>query len=539
MAFPFGVGEFWCSVDSATSRNFVWYGGATEWMRLAANGAGSGQLRINPGTVSLPGYSATTDTNTGIYFPAADTLGFVEGGSEVMRIHDTGRITIGGTTAPTFTLEVLSSDMAVNSVRVGRGAGSVATNVALGPTALNSNSTGANNVAIGSSALDINTIGTQNIAIGSDSLGANISNSSNVAVGFNSLLLNTADNNVAIGTRALDANTTGTPNVAIGTNALGLNNTGANNVAVGHQALDANTTGVQNVAIGNDALGANATNSNNVAVGHNALLLNTANDNIAVGSRALDSNTTGTPNVAVGTDALGANTTGYNNVAIGTSSLLANTTGHNNTAIGFEALRNLNGGTTNVSVGSESFSAVTTGTRNIAIGYSAGTVLTTGTSNIYIGRASQASAAGVNNEIVLGDNSTGKGNNTFFVAGSGGVYNENDTTAWDQISDLRLKKNIVDNFEGLSIVNQIKVRNFEFRTAEEITEVPQACAIKKSGFQIGVIAQEFQTVLPESVNVTSDGILSINSDRLFWHVVRAVQELSARIETLENSIPKN
>jgi hypothetical protein len=41
------------------------------------------------------------------------------------------------------------------------------------------------------------------------------------------------------------------------------------------------------------------------------------------------------------------------------------------------------------------------------------------------------------------------------------------------------------------------------------------------------------------VNVTSDGILSINSDRLFWHVVRAVQELSARIETLENSIPKN
>ena len=226
-------------------------------------------------------------------------------------------------------------------------------------------------------------------------------------------------------------------------------------------------------------------------------------------------------------------------MAIGTSSLLANTTGHNNTAIGFEALRNLNGGITNVSVGSESLINVTTGARNVAIGYSAGSGLETGTSNIYIGRASQASAAGVNNEIVLGDNLTGKGDNTFFVAGSIGVFNENDTTAWDQFSDLRLKKNIVDNFEGLSIVNQIKVRNFEFRTAEEITEVPQACAIKKSGFQIGVIAQEFQTVLPESVNVTRDGILSINSDRLFWHLVRAVQELSARIETLENSIPKN
>jgi hypothetical protein len=45
------------------------------------------------GSVGAPSYTFTGDTNTGIYSPAADTLAFVEGGVEALRITSTGGIT--------------------------------------------------------------------------------------------------------------------------------------------------------------------------------------------------------------------------------------------------------------------------------------------------------------------------------------------------------------------------------------------------------------------------------------------------------------
>jgi hypothetical protein len=50
------------------------------------------------GTVSAPVYSTTGDTNTGIFFPAADTIAFAEGGAEAMRINSSGNVGIGTTT---------------------------------------------------------------------------------------------------------------------------------------------------------------------------------------------------------------------------------------------------------------------------------------------------------------------------------------------------------------------------------------------------------------------------------------------------------
>jgi hypothetical protein len=44
------------------------------------------------GTVSLPAITTTGDTNTGIYFPAADTIGFTEGGVESARFTSTGAL---------------------------------------------------------------------------------------------------------------------------------------------------------------------------------------------------------------------------------------------------------------------------------------------------------------------------------------------------------------------------------------------------------------------------------------------------------------
>jgi hypothetical protein len=44
------------------------------------------------GTVSAPVYSTTGDLNTGIFFPAADTIAFAEGGAEAMRIDSSANL---------------------------------------------------------------------------------------------------------------------------------------------------------------------------------------------------------------------------------------------------------------------------------------------------------------------------------------------------------------------------------------------------------------------------------------------------------------
>ena len=49
------------------------------------------------GTAALPAITTTGDTNTGIFFPAADTIAFAEGGAESMRINSSGNVGIGVT----------------------------------------------------------------------------------------------------------------------------------------------------------------------------------------------------------------------------------------------------------------------------------------------------------------------------------------------------------------------------------------------------------------------------------------------------------
>ena len=50
------------------------------------------------GTAATPAIQGN-DTNTGIFFPAADTIAFAEGGAEVARFDSSGRLILGSTTA--------------------------------------------------------------------------------------------------------------------------------------------------------------------------------------------------------------------------------------------------------------------------------------------------------------------------------------------------------------------------------------------------------------------------------------------------------
>ncbi len=99
-------------------------------------------------------------------------------------------------------------------------------------------------------------------------------------------------------------------------------------------------------------------------------------------------------------------------------------------------------------------------------------------------------------------------------------------------SDIRIKKNIVDNNKGLDIINQIKIKNFEYKTQNEITDLPNAKAVNTPGLQIGVIAQELQQISPECVTDNGLNGLSINTTPLFWYLINSVKELSEKINDL-------
>ena len=66
------------------------------------------------GSAAAPSITTTGDTNTGIFFPAADTIAFTEGGVEAARFDSSGNLGIG-TSSPGFRLDVAGNIRALNS----------------------------------------------------------------------------------------------------------------------------------------------------------------------------------------------------------------------------------------------------------------------------------------------------------------------------------------------------------------------------------------------------------------------------------------
>ena len=66
---------------------------------------GSQSIEFAAGSSSAPSITTTGDTNTGIFFPAADTIAFTEGGVESMRVDSSGNLGLG-TSSPDARLHV-------------------------------------------------------------------------------------------------------------------------------------------------------------------------------------------------------------------------------------------------------------------------------------------------------------------------------------------------------------------------------------------------------------------------------------------------
>ena len=105
------------AVSGATSLNITGVStfssvGATS-LNITGVSTFSSGIVVAAGTTAAPSISPTGDSNTGIFFPAADTIAFGEGGVEALRIDSSGNLGIG-TNSPTKALHISqNSDVAI------------------------------------------------------------------------------------------------------------------------------------------------------------------------------------------------------------------------------------------------------------------------------------------------------------------------------------------------------------------------------------------------------------------------------------------
>ena len=226
------------------------------------------------------------------------------------------------------------------------------------------------NIGIGINALGNATTASENIAIGWNALAMTdgippAQGSNMIAIGPQALEQNTTGgDHVAIGRRSMQNNTTGVDNTAVGYFSMSSNTIGSYNVALGNIALRSNTAGYHSVAVGQSAL-TSAVSSENTAVGANAgFRTTTGTRNVFVGFDSAWENVGGSFNTAIGENSL-VNAQSHNNTAIGSATGATLTKGGNNTFLGAKTNVSSNSLTNVTAIG---FQALATASNQMALG---------------------------------------------------------------------------------------------------------------------------------------------------------------------------
>ena len=507
------------------------------------------------------GYNALTDittgySNVGVGYTALQnvTTGHnnVSIGSEALNACTVGQYNIAIGRQSLYT-----DDEGNSTTAVGHNAGAFQN--------LSGTNTESKNTLLGKSAGYYNVTGTGNTMLGyhSGQGDSNQSNSNNTAVGSQALgAITTGGNNTVVGANAADDMTIGSINVAIGPNALGSETVGDRSIAIGSASLftqegASNNLAVYNVGVGHATGYYNETGQYNTMVGGLAGFGTnaSASDNTGIGYKALYQIGTGANNTVVGSNAGVAITTGSQCTAVGHQALDANQTGSYLTAIGNNALTACTA-SENTGVGWDAGGSIVGGANNCMIGGNAGDTLTTGNQNTCLGDSSDVSATGSVGQIAIGYNVTCAGDDTITVGRGTNIASlglDGSDTSWAASSDERYKENITDATAGLDVINDLRPVNYNWKKAKDIQkDLPMykdsdepVLGYKYGEVLHGFIAQEVKKVTDKHDSlkdgfkmwgVREDGVQSVADGNLIPILVKAVQELSAKVTELESKL---
>jgi hypothetical protein len=232
----------------------------------------------------------------------------------------------------------------------------------------------------------------------------------------------------------------------------------------------------------------------------------------------------------------------------------------------------LTSGDKNIFIGYESGygspSSLLTGDENIAIGYRAGYELEGAAhSNTFLGGlAGNTTEAGIENTCLgyntecYDDTATNQiviGNNITAIDADNAIFIGNDTRqircdygsdqTWDAPSDERIKNITGDSPLGLDFINAIPVKTFTWKSLSEYPEEfnaynPAQTEPSDTLEHHGLIAQTVKSALDEA-GVTdfsgwdedSDGMQTVGESAFVYPLIKAIQELSAKVEALESA----
>ena len=515
----------------------VWNG--STWQAASTVGGTVTSLNVTgvasfaDGSAAAPSITNDGDTNTGIFFPAADTIAFTEGGVESMRINSSGNVGIG-TTSGSARLNV-NGGTSTSQIRweVNNAAFTqeVSTNAAANAYVYKSNDASYHVWKLSNTeAMRIDSSG--RLLVNSSSARANLFNSTTAA----SLQIEgtTADTSSVLAVRDTDTAAAGpffilarARGTTVGSTTVVQNGDVAGSISF--QASDGTefveTARIQSIVDGTP--GANDMPG--------ALLFSTTTDGGSSSSERMRIDASG--NLGIGT----SSPSGKLSTAVAdgsTNAFYAERTGGSTATL---AVTFANAYSNILASGVMTFS--TAATERARIDSSGNLLVGTTNSSATAGNGLKVTSGSGNSDsvsVVTGATtnaglttyqlySTGASAYRFYVGAGGTVFAT--SIAITAISDQRLKENVRDIDTGLNSIMALKPRRFDWKAGKGQDKKDAA----------GFIAQEFETVFPECVGTAKageDGIeyKNINHETLIPTLVKAMQEQQALITALTTRI---
>ena len=191
---------------------------------------------------------------------------------------------------------------------------------------------------------------------------------------------------------------------------------------------------------------------------------------------------------------------------------------------------------------------ITTAHSNTYLGGTAGDKTTTGYENICVGYNADISAVGGDNQIIIGNNVSGSGDDRVVIGNDSGTYYLDYTAgsqSWTQTSDVRIKRDIEDGNLGLSFINELRPVTYRHKPRSEYPEswneynkdITEASEDK----YYGLVAQEVKEAMDKvggdyfsGWKEDYDGRQGVGFASFVIPLIKAVQELSEKVSKLEN-----